>query len=263
MMNTKDGLISFNNFLSTSKYRDVSFTFAESNTGNPDLVGILFVITVDPLISSTPFASIKDISYYNEENEILFSMHTVFRICDIKPIREVDRLYQVNLTLTNDNDQDLRMLTDRIREETFPNSIGWNRLGQLLIKLGQFEKAQQVYEVLFGQSTNENDKAHIYVQLGKTKNHLGQYDEAIACYEKSLEIYKKILPPNHPDLGIVYSNISNVYCNMGEYSKALWSDEKALEIRQQSLPPNHPDLALSYNNIGNVYDDMCEYQKAL
>jgi len=263
MMNTKDGLISFNNFLSTSKDRDVSFTFAESNTGNPDLVGTLFVITVDPLISSTPFASIKDISYYNEENEILFSMHTVFRICDIKPIGEVDRLYQVNLTLTNDNDQDLRMLTDRIREETFPNSIGWNRLGQLLIKLGQFEKAQQVYEVLFGQSTNENDKAHIYVQLGKAKNHLGQYDEAIACYEKSLEIYKKILPSNHPDLGIVYSNISNVYCNMGEYSKALWSDEKALEIRQQSLPSNHPDLALSYNNIGNVYDGMGEYQKAL
>ena len=116
MMNTKGGLISFNNFLSTSKDRDVSFAFAESNARNPDLVGILFVITIDSLISSTPFAFIKD--------EILFSMHTVFRICDIKAMEEKNRLYQMNLTLTNDNDQDLCILTDRIPEETFPDSIG-------------------------------------------------------------------------------------------------------------------------------------------
>ncbi|CAF1413226.1 unnamed protein product, partial [Adineta steineri] len=41
MMKTKGGLISFNNFLSTSKDRDVSYVLAESNQVNPDLVGIL------------------------------------------------------------------------------------------------------------------------------------------------------------------------------------------------------------------------------
>ena len=37
---TKDGLISFNNFLSTSEDHAVSLAFAESNTNSPDLVGI-------------------------------------------------------------------------------------------------------------------------------------------------------------------------------------------------------------------------------
>ena len=32
------------------------------------------------------------------------------------------RLFRVELTLTHDNDQEFRQLTDRIREETFPDS---------------------------------------------------------------------------------------------------------------------------------------------
>ncbi|CAF0750095.1 unnamed protein product [Adineta steineri] len=62
MSKIKGGLVSFNNFLSTSKDREVSYAFAESNQTNPDLVGILFVIKADPSQSTTPFASIAGIS---------------------------------------------------------------------------------------------------------------------------------------------------------------------------------------------------------
>jgi tetratricopeptide (TPR) repeat protein len=261
---TKDGLMSFNNFLSTSKDRAVSLAFAESNQSNPDLVGILFVMTIDPSKSTTQFASINGISYFPEEDEILFSMHTVFRINDIKSVGENQRLIQVDLTLTGENDdKDLRKLTDHIREETFPGCEGWYRLGWTLYKMGQFKKSQQVYEVLLEQATNESDKACFYGQLGLIKDDQGEYEEAIILYEKALEIFKKTLPPNHPNLTNSYNNIGAVYRNMSEYSKALSSYEKALEIRQQSLPSNHLSLAASYNNIAIVYEDMGEYSKAL
>jgi tetratricopeptide (TPR) repeat protein len=261
MTKTKGGLMSFNNFLSTSKNHDVSFFFAESNAGNPNLVGILFAMTIDPAKSTTPFASITDVSNFQGENELLFSMHTVFRIGDITPIG--GNLFQVDLTLTSDNDKDLRMLTDHIREETFPNSSGWYRLGEVLRKMGQSGQAEQVYEVLLEQATSEDEKIAIYHQLGRIKDEQGEYKEAIRFYEKSLEIWQQSLPPNHPSLATSYNNIGLVYSNMGEYSKALSSYEKSLAIRQQSLPPNHPDLATSYNNIGLVYDNMSEYSKAL
>jgi hypothetical protein len=54
--NIKGGLIAFNNFLSTSKKRDVSLMFAESNASDTDMVGILFVMTIYPTQSTTPFA---------------------------------------------------------------------------------------------------------------------------------------------------------------------------------------------------------------
>ncbi|CAF1514384.1 unnamed protein product [Adineta steineri] len=263
MSKTKGGLLSFNNFLSTSENRDVSLCFALQAATNPDLVGILFVMLINSTYSTTPFASVSDVSYFHVEDEVLFSMHTVFRIEDIKPMDENNHLYQVNLTLTSDNDEDLRTLSDQIRQETFPDEEGWYRLGQLLIKMGQSNKAQEVYEVLLHQDTNESDKANIYHQLGRIKYFQGEYQEALTFYEKSLAIKQKTLASNHPDLGDSYNRIGTVYGSMGDDPKALSYYEKALEIRQQSLPPNHPHLGSSYNNIGLVYNSMGDYPKAL
>ncbi|CAF4091610.1 unnamed protein product [Adineta steineri] len=263
MTKTKGGLLSFNNFLSTSTNRDVSLCFAPQAATNPDLVGILFVMSINPTDSTTSFASVSDVSYFHMEDEVLFSMHTIFRIEDIIPMDQNNDLFQVNLTLTNDNDQDLRTLTDQIRQETFPDEEGWYRLGLLLIKMGHFNKAQEVYEVLLHQATDENDKANIYHQLGCIKDSQGEYREALVSYENALTIRQQSLPSSHPDLADSYNNIGTVHNSMGDYPKALSYYEKALEIRQQSLPFNHPHLASSYNNIGLVYRNMGDYSKAL
>jgi tetratricopeptide (TPR) repeat protein len=231
MSKIKGELISFNNFLSTSKNRNVSLGFASRIVSNNDLVGILFVMTIDPSQSTTPSASIIDVSYFkDEEDEVLFAMHTIFRICEIKPMNENHRLFQVELTLTSDNDQDLRVLTDSIREETFPYSKGWYRLGSILLKLGQSDKAEEVYQILLKQTSEKSEKARIYNQLWRANDNLGKYKEAITFYEKALEIRQQSLPPNHPGLPKSYNNIGLVCSNMGEYSKALSYYEKSLEI---------------------------------
>ncbi|CAF1298667.1 unnamed protein product, partial [Rotaria sordida] len=72
---------------------------------------------------------------------------------------------------------------------------------------------------------------------------MGEYSKALSSHERSLEIRRVALPPNHPYLADSYNNIAMVYDNMGEYSKALSSYERSLEIRKIALPPNHPDLA--------------------
>ncbi|CAF5011664.1 unnamed protein product, partial [Rotaria sp. Silwood1] len=60
MKNTKGGLMSFNNFLSTSRNRQISFKkFARPAAFNTNSVGILFMMNIDTAIctkSSTPFA---------------------------------------------------------------------------------------------------------------------------------------------------------------------------------------------------------------
>ncbi|CAF1292108.1 unnamed protein product [Adineta steineri] len=263
MTKTKGGLLSFNNFLSTSTNRDVSLCFAPQAAANPDLVGILFVISINPTNSTTPFASVTDVSYFHTENEVLFSIHTIFRIGNIQPMDGNNHLYQVNLTLTNDNDQDLRTLSDQIRQETFPDAEGWYRLGLLLIKMGQFTKAQEIYQFLLHQATNESDKAPIYYELGWIKYNQGEYQEALLSLEKALTIRQQLLPSNHSNLGDSYNRIGNVYYRRGDYSEALSYYEKALAIRQQSLPSNHSDLGHSYMGIGNVYYCRGDYSKAL
>ena len=254
--------MSFNNFLSTSKTQNISLGFAKGALDTPNMVGILFQMSIDSSVSSAPFASIKDVSFFKEEEEILFSMHTVFRIGDIKQIDKNNLLYQVELTLTSDDDPQLRQLTENIRKET-GGSTTWDRIGQLLFKLSQFDKAEELYTVLLETTSNERAKASYYINLGCAKNNQQDYEKAIWYHEKGLGIFKKILPLNHPDFTTSYDNIGLVYDNMEEYSKALLFYEKALKIRQKTLPSNYPYLAQSYNNIGGVYGDMGEYSKAL
>ncbi|CAF1311807.1 unnamed protein product [Adineta steineri] len=262
LQKTNGALLSFNNFLSSSVDENISLLFARSASDNADIVGILFKMLIDPRVKSVPFASIKEVSYYNEEEEILFSMHAVFRVGAVQKMNNNNQLYQVELELTSDDDQQLRLLTERIRVEA-GDATGWKRLGNLLLRIGQFNKAEELYNVLLEQASNEDEKALYYNQLGSVKDAQGDYEKAIWYYEKALEIRQETLPPNHPDFAQSYNNIGMVYGEMGEYPKALSFYEKSLEIQQKTLPSNHSDLATSYNNIGLVYKNLGEYSKAL
>ncbi|CAF4313554.1 unnamed protein product [Rotaria sordida] len=155
-------------------------------------------------------------------------MHSVFRIGDIRKLDKKSPLYEVDLKLTSDDDQQLRQLTDRIREEV--DGTGWYRMGHLLLKIGQFDKAEGLYMALLEQASNDSDKAFIYHHLSWAKNDQGQYTEAASFYEMSLKIKRKTLPEDHSSLGNTYNNIGLVYDNMGDYSKALEFYEKAHKI---------------------------------
>ncbi|CAF3769962.1 unnamed protein product [Rotaria sp. Silwood1] len=102
MKKNQGGLISFNNFLSTSTSKEVALCFAQNALKKSEKVAILFEMTIDPSISSVPFTSLDKLSYFQEkEKEILFSMHTVFRIGEIKPLddnNDNSRFWHVYLT---------------------------------------------------------------------------------------------------------------------------------------------------------------------
>ncbi|CAF4579711.1 unnamed protein product [Rotaria magnacalcarata] len=101
-------------------------------------------------------------------------------------------------------------------------------MGKLMLKVGHFDQAEELYNELLKGASDDSDRGHIYHQLGKLKNRQGKYPEAIKFYEKSLKIERKTLPEDDASLAPTYSNIGGVYRNMGEYSKALEYYEKDL-----------------------------------
>ena len=266
MKQSRGGLMAFNNFLSTSLSREISIGFARDS--NCDLIAVLFVMKIDPQVceqAGISFVDVTDEGYYGDtEKEILFATHSTFRIQRMNMIKDAERnlMWEVHLTLVGENDQEMGELTRHVREE-MGSSTGWSRLGKILIRTGQSEKAEGLYQMLLEKASSNRDRALYLNQLGLVYQDMGEYSKALSYYEQSLEIEKVALPPNHLGLASSYHNIGSVYKSMGEYSKALSSYERSLEIRKVALPPDHPDLATSYNNIGNVHMDMGEYSKAL
>lgn len=173
LFDIKGGLLSFNNFLSTSKALQVAMTFVKNSMRkNKDVTGVLFVMTIDPKKISTwltPFALIDQHSAIPSEQEILFPMHTIFRVVDIKRTAENSRLWEVQLTLSDDNDPEIDDLTNRVKGELF-GSTGWHRMGHLMLKTGELNEAEALYEHLLKIANSDSERNDVYHMLGMIKN---------------------------------------------------------------------------------------------
>ncbi|CAM4752651.1 unnamed protein product [Rotaria magnacalcarata] len=256
------GLFSFNNFLSTSTNQQVAYLFADSARNCPELVPVLFQIEIDPSISSTAFAPLNGISYFSDqEAEILFSMHTVCRIENAHRID--DRLWKIDLTLTDDNDEQLKRLTNYMQEEIEELPVS-HRLGHLMIKMGEFDRAEQLfYGIINATSGKDLEKiAYLYHQLGFVKYSQGDNSTALEHYEKSRKIRENT--PSVIDLkqAKTYSAIGTVYTDMTNYSAALSYFEKSIAIKEKFLSPIDPDWTITYNNMGKVCYMTGDYSSA-
>ena len=262
LKSSEGGLLSFNSFLGTTKDRDLAWLLAEGTALVADKVGILFVMTIDPSMTSIPFADIGHARYFSKDTEVLFAMNSVFRVGQIKDLGKDGKFFEVRLTLTTDEDPQLRLLGERLEEEIQGENDS-ERIVKLLIKVGQLDKAQEFYIYRLGQASNEEERARCNHQLGFIYSEQGDYPSALSYLGKTLNIRQKTLPAQHPDLATAYNDIGSMYYKSGDYPKALSSFQEGLDIRAKVLPADHPDLATSYNNLGSVHSMMGEYSNAV
>ena len=119
-------------------------------------------------------------------------------------------------------------------------------------------------------SDERNDKlinANYSRVQGIVYSHLGQYDQAKECHEKSLSITKEMYGEQHGDIATSYNNLGNVFWELHQYDQAKKYYEKSFRIRkdiydENHSDENHSDLAASYNNLGLVYRDLSQYNQA-
>ena len=183
------GLLAFNSFLSTSVERNVAMTFA--NKTAPNKVNVIFVMSIDPTITSIPFAGVNDLGFYKAEWEILFSMHTIFRI--VKVTRKEGHACEIELKSMKDNDSQMTRLIKQMRLE-LGGGTAIDRLGQLMINLGELKKADDLYQFLL-ESTPINDEkalARLNGQCGYIKSKLGDCSTAKSLYQKAMEVQEKL-----------------------------------------------------------------------
>jgi CHAT domain-containing protein len=90
----------------------------------------------------------------------------------------------------------------------------------------------------------------------------GKYNEAIAIAERVLEMRRKLLGDQHPDVATSLNNLAFLYSSQGRYSEAEPLYIQALEMARKLLGDEHPHVATSLNNLALLYRSQGRYSEA-
>ena len=84
--------------------------------------------------------------------------------------------------------------------------------------------------------SSKPDSAEEYYELGNRLAKQGKNDEAIAAYERAIEL--------EPNLAIIHNNLGNMLLRQQKYSEAIAAYEQAIGLE--------PKLAMAHSNLGNI-----------
>lgn len=143
----------------------------------------------------------------------------------------------------------------------------YHSLGKTFITLKQFqtaleykEKELQLWIQFRGESSAEAGFG--YQGIGTCHKYLGNYDLAIANYEKARKNWQG-KRGYEEDFALCHNSLGNIYLLKKEYSRALDLYQTALAMYLQYLPPYHPYFIDVYNNLGNCFLEQGNYPQAV
>ncbi|CAF3095067.1 unnamed protein product [Rotaria sp. Silwood2] len=212
-----------------------------------DLVRILFEINADPQCdNSKPFANITSLTCNPQQQQVLFTVGSVFKLIDIQQDKK-SGVWIINMILTN------------IKKEYDDKNL--ISCGHILQKMGRYDEADTYFNRLLRElPQNHEDISKCYYTLGHLSFLKSNYDLSLNWFQKLL----KILKPNDPILADTYYSIGCVYQNMYDYNQALQYYNQALLIWKESDGNDEPfQMAECLNNMGCIYEIEKCYSKAL
>lgn len=293
------GYIAMNAFTSISKSCAVAVDFAGDGEERPELESVIFQIEINTAIS--PCADIKDLSMVQDEEEMLLTIGSVFRIVSIE---QYDSRWFVELTLDKTDNEEMEELMKYLKIELFGTSPLLN-LATILFQMSDYDRAEQYcIRADLELASNDDTRFSLYLRLGEIyRNGKGDYNKAKEMYDLALSHSKTLLQSViiynhvallHTDIGkydtalktleeaetlchkndlsdcdtadmliSTYANLGIVYRHKSEFVKALQKYNKALDISLKNLPKLHSLLSVLYNNIGYLNCIICDYDAAL
>ena len=110
---------------------------------------------------------------------------------------------------------------------------------------------------------------HGQLDLASTLNNMAgiyrsqsKLEQALEFYQKSFDIKRSALGPDHPCLAGAHMGLGNVYHDLGEFEKALLHHRKAQEMYPAEYGEMHLAMAEIHQNMDAVYGSQGKLQQA-
>ena len=256
---SKGGLLSISSFLSTSSDREAALRFARETLTDKRKASILMEISVDKN-AVIPVANITDLSVYKTEKEWLFSIGSVFRIGSLECSSE--GIWIIRLTLTDDQDEQLNALKEHFKKSMTDSNTCLN-FAKLMHRLAAWKKSEYFYLKALETETTWQRRSVLYNNLGMVKGDLGQYDEALSYYHRSLELKDTEASDSVSNKATTYNNIGTLYYKQKKMDQAIEYYQKAIEACNADENNDDELMATLHVNIASILDDQGKYDEAL
>jgi tetratricopeptide (TPR) repeat protein len=218
--------VMYNSYLPASFCKKVALAFTSSVPNKSDFKSVLFRIDIDTdSPSSYCFACIADTNRMKDEEEVLFSIGTIFRINSIIDETDSGGPYIIDLTL--DTDEKLPKLAT-VMQYYSKELYGWSQIGQLLLQMGNYTRAQQFFQVLLERGNRDEDQAacaDILHQLGYTFHRNNDFDRALRFYKQAVQLSQESIEHMRA-LVATYYNIGSIYRQQKNYELSIEFFEK-------------------------------------
>jgi len=98
--------------------------------------------------------------------------------------------------------------------------------------------------------------------MGDVYNDLGLYDQAEGLLRESLDIRKRLLGNENPDMATSLDHLAKVLYRKNDFDAAEIHYREALAMRRKLLGNEHPDIADTLNYLALVMDEKGDYDGA-
>ena len=259
-------LVSTNAFFSTSLNERIAVIYSEHDAQSDQRESVLIKINVNAPSRHTIYARINNerLSYVPDEDEVLFSLSTVFKVVDV--FKENDKHYWIVLLQTTDEGWEL---FNEYKQVAKLDALSPNleiEFGRLLMNMGQYSKAIRYFTSLTTRLHSDNilDYENILALHSYCLYTLGKYDEA-----------EKILKTGLEHLDLMHGSPINIYylrCRFHLGVVYIFKDnlelarqilEEVLCEQNRILPPSHTYIADTIRGIGWVHSKETGYHQSL
>jgi tetratricopeptide (TPR) repeat protein len=261
--------ISWSSFVSATQNSEVALKYAGCGQGQSDQKSVLFEIELDKRLPNAihtvgnRFANITGYSDKNDENEILLSIGSIFRI---ESVKKCNSIWIVKLVMIEEQINEL--MSRYLRELEGKTNV--SRLGSFLAKIGDYNRAIKYKHLLLDDYLSKNEDqvtiALIYNNLAISYNEKGEITKAFDYFQRSLTLLTHNLPPGDPIFFSIFNNLGIMYLRRAEYTNAIKMFSRALVLTKYDVCKRilvHIHLATVYSEQGNMIKVDAHLTKAL
>lgn len=112
-------------------------------------------------------------------------------------------------------------------------------IGELDASLGQYRRA---LELLGERPETRHARAIVYADMGNSKLRLQHYDDAIADYQRALELREQSDGKENPGLAYSLEGLGSASLALRRGAEAEAYFRRALALREHAVSPNHPSM---------------------